>query len=80
MITNRSSKRRLQEERSLYFHDRCKEIHLMLQDCLIYPRHLKDDETLLKKLKILNYALAEFEDICNRMIISKSSHNNSNNK
>jgi hypothetical protein len=29
---------------------------------------LKADEILLRKLKILNYALAEFEDVCNRMI------------
>jgi hypothetical protein len=62
-----------QEEDSLYFHDRCKEIRLMLNDCLIYPEHLQADKTLLRKFKILNYALAEFEDVCNRMI-SKSSH------
>jgi hypothetical protein len=73
MITNN----RLQKERSsLYFHDRCKEIHLMLQDCLVYPKHLKDDETLLKKLKILNYALAEFENVCNNMIISTKNSSN----
>jgi hypothetical protein len=50
------------EEDSFYFHDRCREIRLMLNDCLIYPKHLKGDEILLRKFKILNYALAEFED------------------
>jgi hypothetical protein len=63
------------EEDSLYFHDRCMEIRLMLNDCLIYPEHLEGDETLLRKIKILNYALANFEDICNNMI-SKSDNNN----
>jgi hypothetical protein len=74
-----SNNRRIQKEEeegdSFYFHDRCKEIRLMLNDCLIYPKHLKGDETLLRKFKILNHALANFEDICNNMI-SKSSHNN----
>jgi hypothetical protein len=64
-------------EDSLYFHDRCKEIRLMVLDCLVYPEHLKCDKTLLRKLKILNYALAEFEDFCNNnMMISKSNCNN----
>jgi hypothetical protein len=68
------NKQMISEKDSLDFHDRCKEIRLMLNDCLIYPEHLQADEILLRKFKILNYALAEFEDVCNRMIISKSSH------
>jgi hypothetical protein len=80
-MTMNSNRRQELGEDSLYFHDRCKEIRLMLNDCLIYPKHLQADKSFLRKVKILNYALAEFEDICNRMIISKkSSHNNNNNK
>jgi hypothetical protein len=75
MITN-VRRQQQQEEDSLYFQDRCREIHLMMQDIFVYSRHLKGDKTLLRKFKILNYTLAEFEDFCNRAMLSNNNNNN----
>jgi hypothetical protein len=69
----------ISEKDSLYFQDRCREIHLMMQDIFVYSKHLKGDKkTLLRKFKILNHTLAKFEVFCNRKMLLLSNDNNNN--
>lgn len=75
-IITQPSQHQQREEDSLDFHDRCKEIRLMLNDCLIYPEHLQYDKVFLRKVKLLNYALACFEDVCKNMISTIDNNTN----
>jgi len=49
------------------FFDRMYEIWLMVHDILLNPVPLSEQPGILKKLKILNYALGEWSDQFDRM-------------
>jgi len=49
------------------FFDRMSEIDLMVRDILLNPVPILEQPDILKKLKILNYALDEWNDEYDRM-------------
>jgi hypothetical protein len=74
MTNNRPiiNKEKDKEEFDSSFSDRARDISLMVKDLLVYPDYLKVDAMVIRKMRILNYALGEFEDFCNRTMLSNS--------
>jgi hypothetical protein len=50
------------------FFDRTSEIGLMVRDILLNPAPISEQPDILKKIKILNYALGEWNDEYDRML------------